>query len=244
MQGEGKGQAHAGGNGTFDGSSVPLRRWEDWERSRLRKIRREEKRRRELARAFPNGYHSAEFLRGDTGSQYDGSDTVSMVSSEEDQWGRQVGTYNENSSQYPPPPHGILLPHEEIINTAKTVDKYEMAAMLENGFDDRPMQASNPSLASFSSTSRFLDASGAPAGTARYQLTDAPSSPRLDTHFGSPPRSGTRPARQADSPVAAEHAVAEGERKTHAKQWSAGRPGDSGRGRYGPLGPLDPGGRV
>lgn len=244
VQGEAKDQGHAAGTGTFDGSSVPMRRWEDWERSRLRKIRREEKRRRGLAQAFPNGYQSNDFLRGDVGSQYDGSDTVSMASSDEDIWGGQIGTYNENSSQYPAPPPGILLPHQEMISTAKTVDKHEMAAMLESGFDDRPTQDSNPSLASFSSTSRFLDASGAPAGTARYQLTDAPSSPRLDTQFASPPRGGTRPSRQIVSPVTPEHPDTGGDRRTHTKQWSAGRPGDNGRGRYGPLGPLDPGGQL
>lgn len=227
MQGEIKGQAHGAGPGTFDSSSVPLRRWEDWERSRLRKIRREEKRRRAFANTFPHGYQSSEYLRGDAGSQYDGSDTISMASSEEDMWGAQVGTYNENSSQYPPPPPppaGILLPHQEMISTAKTVDKYEMAAMLESGFDDRPTQDSNPSLASFSSTSRFLDGNGAPAGTTRYQLTDTPSSPGLDTSSGSSPSLGAvRPHRHiASPPVTDEH----------------------GRGRYGPLGPLDPGSRL
>jgi chitin synthase len=229
VEGEAKGDAHGAGTGTFNGSSVPMRRWEDWERSRLRKIKREDKRRRDMARAFPKGYQSTEYLRGDAQSQYDGSDTVSMASSDEDQWGGQIGTYNENSSQYPPPPPGVLLPQQEMISTVKTVSKDEMAVMLESGFDDRPSD-SNPSLASLSSTTLFLDSGGAPVGTARYQLTDAPSSPRLDTHPSSPMSSTPlRAPRHNVSPSA---------------QWSGGHPTDSGRGRYGPLGPLDPGGRV
>ncbi|KAF8504120.1 glycosyltransferase family 2 protein [Gautieria morchelliformis] len=240
VEGEAKGQGHAAGAGTFNGSSVPLRRWEDWERSRLRKIRREEKRRRELANAFPNGYQSAEYLRGDARSQYDGSDTVSMASSEEDQWGGQIGTYNENSSQYPPPPPGILLPHQEMISTAKTVNKYEMAAMLESGFDDPPTQDSNPSLVSLSSASRLLDSSGAPPGAARYQLSDTPSSPRFNSFAPSPLSPGANRATRHASSV---RSGASGDRNTHAKQGSAGYPGDSGRGKYGPLGPLDPASR-
>jgi chitin synthase len=41
----------------FDGTSVPLRRWADWERSRLRKVRRDELRRREeeMQRDFARG---------------------------------------------------------------------------------------------------------------------------------------------------------------------------------------------
>lgn len=247
VEGEAKGQAHGTGLGTLNGNSVPMRRWEDWERSRLRKIKREEKRRRDMARAFPQGYQSNEYLRGDAQSQYDGSDTVSMTSSDDDQWGGQIGTYNENSSQYPPPPPGIRLPHQEMISTAKTVSKDEMAAMLESGFEDRPSD-SKPSLASLSSTTQFLDSSGAPAGTARYQLSDAPSSPRLDMHASSP-SSATPLAspRHIVSPVSATsptRPTGNNGWKTHQTQWSRGHPGDNGRGRYGPLGPLDPGGRV
>ena len=196
------------------------------------------KRQRDLARAFPAGYPSTEYLRGDGQSQYDGSDTYSMASSEEDLWGGQIGAYNENSSQYPPPPPGILLPHQEMISTAKTVTKDEMAAMLESGFDDPP-QDSNPSLASLSSTTLFLDSNGAPAGTPRYQLSDTPTSPLSSDPLRSP--------RHVASPVTATSRVSSAvgaDWKAHAKRWSGGRPVDSGRGRYGPLGPLDPGGRI
>ncbi|KAL9939281.1 hypothetical protein V8E36_002094 [Tilletia maclaganii] len=38
--------------------SVPFRRWEDWERSRLRKLKREEKRRRDLEKQFGAGFYN------------------------------------------------------------------------------------------------------------------------------------------------------------------------------------------
>jgi chitin synthase len=241
------------GSGVSNAASVPLRRWEDWERSRLRKTRREEKRRREMARAFPNGYQGSEYLHatGDTQSQYDGSDTVSMVSSEEDHWGGQIGTYNENSSQYPPPPPGLLLPHQEMITTAKTVGKDELAAMLESGFDDRPTHDMNASMTALSSTSHLLDPNGAPAGTARYQLSDAPPPPRFNAYApaprqGSPARTPPRHVVSPTSPmvpVNGTSSAVSGEWRTHAKKRSGGRAEEEGGGGYGPLGPLDPGSR-
>lgn len=53
MEGEGKGEGHGDGGGHLNGPELPLRRWEDWERSRLRKLRREERRRRDFERAHP-----------------------------------------------------------------------------------------------------------------------------------------------------------------------------------------------
>lgn len=252
MEGEAKGEAHDMGTGTSKGLSVPMRRWEDWERSRLRKMRRAEKRQREMARAFPNGYQSTEYLQtsGDTLSQYDGSDTISMVSSEDDLWGGQIGMYNENSAQYPPPPPGLLLPHEEMISTARTVGKDELAAMLESGFDDRPTQDFNASMTTLSnsSTAHFLDQNGAPAGTARYQLSDVLPPPRVNV-FATTPRQGSpsrTPPRQGTSPLSPVNGTSSavgGEWKTHAKKRSGGRTGNERDGGYGPLGPLDPGSR-
>ena len=117
--------------------NVPMRRWEDWERSRLRKIRREEKRRREFERTHgayigSNGELTA---RSEVFSQYDGSDTVSVASSDDDHWGAQIGGYNENSVQYPPPPVGLM---PNAFASAETVAGSDLEAMLEVGFDDRP----------------------------------------------------------------------------------------------------------
>ncbi|OAV93882.1 hypothetical protein PTTG_05022 [Puccinia triticina 1-1 BBBD Race 1] len=78
VQGEAKSQGHdSGSKTTFDANTIPHRRWEEWERSRLKKIKREERRRREFERTFgPQGFHLS--------TAGDGRDTESMVSSEDD----------------------------------------------------------------------------------------------------------------------------------------------------------------
>jgi len=137
VEGETKSEAHGGG-GPKVNVEVPMRRWEDWERSRLRKIKREERRRKEFERLHPNGFATdTDMLRAEIRSQYDGSDTLSLASSDDDQWGSQIGGYNEHNAQYPPPPVGLLVP-DHALNSAKTLDGAELEAMLEHGFDDRP----------------------------------------------------------------------------------------------------------
>jgi len=249
VEGEGKDMGHDSGKGGATTSVVAMRRWEDWERSRLRKIKREEKRRRDLARAFPQGYPN-EFLRaGNTASMYDGSDTVSMTSSEEDHWGTQIGTYNENSSNYPLPVTGLFMPDKEVISKAEVVGGDDLAAMLDSGFDDGPSRPGSGPPTPYSSTTRFLDPTGAPMGTPRYQLSDQPSPPRNaypaypqalrnDSYNRPPPRHITSPISPTVPINASSSAI---EPKTHAKKRSGGRSGGGSGGRYGPLGPLDPG---
>lgn len=271
MQGEKKGEGHDVGSGTAKGGSVPLRRWDDWERSRLRKQRRDEKRRREMARAFPNGYlkDNNGYLRADMRSQYtDGSDTVSMTSSEEDQWGEQIGGYNEHSAQYPPPPPGLLVPSDEIIRSAETVDEGTMAAMLESGFNDRPSSYSNSS-SSRSRGSSTAWSSGGSSGQQqqqqyqhhqRYQLMDGPVSPHSGppspAHFplrtpmngydtsaathGRAPQQIQVPSHHLQSPISPIRPVAA---SSSAVDWTTHvkkRSVGGGPQRYGPLGPLDP----
>jgi len=234
VEGERKSEGHDTSAGILKDKSVPMRRWEDWERSRLRKLKREEKRRHDMARAFPNAFPKPEFLRTNILSQY--SDTLSMASSsDDDQWGAQIGTYNENSAQYPPPPPGIHLSHEEVVNNAETFDSDAMAAMLESGFDERPSSLS-PSPVNFP---------GQMMNGPRYQLSDGPTAPRFQAYppvarHDTPPRAP--PPRHIASPIsptlpvnASSSAV---DWKTHAKKRSAG---NSAPNRYGPLGPLDPG---
>lgn len=204
---------------------MPLRRWEDWERSRLRKLRREEKRRREFERAHPSGYIAGEgdllSARGDVRSQYDGSDTMSVTSSEDDQWGPQIGGYNENNAQYPPPPVGLVL-QEPVLRSAQVVGGAELEAMLEAGFDDGP-------------------SSPPPGGSApgvyaqRYQLTDGSTTKLINGYTpmsrAASPGGGGPPPRpnQLGSPT--------------ATGGGRGWPGPVERETYGPLGPLDPGAR-
>lgn len=226
VEGEAKGEGHGDGGAAHDGISIPLRRWEDWERSRLRKLKREERRRREMERLHSNYLASNGDLlsaRTDIHSQYDGSDTFSVTSSEDDHWGAQIGGYNENSVQYPPPPIG-LMPRAHA--SAETVAEADLEAMLEVGFDDRPSHAS----------SRNLDA------IPRFQLSDS----RTGNGYAPLARSTSPGARSPTSPsrsIDAMSSAIAGEHKTHAKKRSGGRSsgGRSGTREYGPLGPLDPG---
>jgi chitin synthase len=189
-----------------------MRRWEDWERSRLRKLRREERRRRDFERAHPSGYISGErdfLVAPDTRSQYDGSDTLSLNSSDDDHWGTQIGGYNEHNSQFPPPPTAFI-PLGEALQSAKTVDGAELEAMLQMGFDDRPSPTS-------------------PVYTPRFQLSDG----ELPNGGGyTPLTQSVSPSPiqiNRDLPVISQRLMPHPENQSgaHAE-------------RYGPLGPLDP----
>ncbi|KAF8160988.1 glycosyltransferase family 2 protein [Crassisporium funariophilum] len=229
VEGEAKGEGHDGGSGQATGPAIPMRRWEDWERSRLRKLKREERRRRDFERAHPSGYIAGEreFLTApDTRSQYDGSDTVSLNSSDDDHWGTQIGGYNEHNSQFPPPPVAFVLPQNGALETAKTVDGAELEAMLNAGFDDRPTPPNSTYVPRYQlsdgSTPQLVNVNGngyaplARTGSPGNPLSPtSPSIPMGDDHTGStrrgPPRSGNE---------------------------GGGRNGPNER--YGPLGPLDP----
>lgn len=221
MEGEGKSEGHGGGGGRSNLPEVPLRRWEDWERSRLRKLRREERRRRDFERSHPSGYITGDGdllgVRGaDSRSQYDGSDTFSLNSSDDDHWGPQIGGYNEHHIEYPPPPVG-LIPQDETLHSAKTVDGAELEAMLESGFNDRPTPPS-------------------PTYAPRYQLSDG-STTQLANISGS----GYAPLTRSSSPSMVpplSTAISPTSPTSREPRGSSGR-GSSGE-RYGPLGPLDP----
>lgn len=250
MEGERKGEAHGEAAGVYDGTSVPMRRWEDWERSRLRKIKREERRRREMERAFPAGYQAGGMLgvgmRDDrSNSFYD--DAMSVASTDDDQWGVQIGGYNENSPAYPPPPADVLLPRDELLAEAETIGGADLEAMLDSGWD-------NEDRSSNASSSQLLQANGVP-GAPRYQLSDAALGPKPTFNAYAPmvqhgagqygmqqhapaggrtvmsPVSPTVPANGVSSAVGTDRQGA------HARKRSGGgRPN-----AYGPLGPLDPG---
>jgi len=209
---EGEGEAKGHGDGKGQAHTVPLRRWEDWERSRLRKLRREERRRKELERAHPGEFLSA---RADTRSQYDSSDTLSVFSSEDDHWGAQIGGYNEYNAQYPPPAPGLLLPHNAALQNAKTVGASELEAMMESGFETEPSRSSSPI--------------GVPAHAPRYQLSDGPA-----------PQTGMNARGYApvmrDSPTVGSPTGSEWSRGSREGLRGQRTPTQ----RYGPLGPLDP----
>jgi hypothetical protein len=76
-------------------------------------------------------------------SQYHGSDTLSLASSDEDHWGTQIGGYNERDVGYPPPPVVLHVP-QGALQGAKTVDTVELEAMLERGFDNSVQRLPGP----------------------------------------------------------------------------------------------------
>ncbi|KAJ7647483.1 glycosyltransferase family 2 protein [Roridomyces roridus] len=226
VEGETKDEGHGGGGGKV-GEAVPMRRWEDWERSRLRKLRREERRRRDFERMHPTGYFAGEgdlLAAHDTRSQFDGSDTMSLSSSDDDHWGPQIGGYNEHNVKYPPPPVALLLPPDRQLDSAQTLDSKELEAMLEMGFDDDPKHP--------------------PSQMARYQLTDsaASSSAQLANVRGngyapltlSPTSQQHQPLPDVFSPT-----TPTGPGRDATRATSPVRRG-TGEQRYGPLGPLDP----
>ncbi len=212
-----------------------MRRWEDWERSRLRKLKREERRRKEMERVhggFIQG--DREFLFAPDRSQLDWSDSQSVASSDDDHWGTQIGAYNEHSTQYPPPPVGLIVPKGDELAHAETVGTAELEAMLETGFDSRDrMSASSPRASTY---------------IARYQLTDG-SSPQLTDVHGN----GYSPLTRSTSPGGANPSL------YNPLLPPSSPPSESGYSRpfsppkqlttkatppaYGPLGPLDPSSR-
>lgn len=214
-----------------------MRRWEDWERSRLRKLKRDERRRRDFERiqgsAFGDG---GDMLKADMRSQYDGSDTMSLAS-DDDQWGTQIGGYNEHNVQYPPPPSGVLIP-EDRLESAKTLDGSELEAMLEMGFDDRPAAQSHAAYAP-----RYQLADGS---TSTVQLPGAGSG---YAPLSNSPASGIQPLPNVLSPTSPMMNMgryAPPRNDDWAPRAGPGGPNDSAGQRqatgerYGPLGPLDP----
>lgn len=218
MEGEAKGEGHGDGGGTYQGAAIPMRRWEDWERSRLRKLRREERRRKEFERRHPSGYYvGGELLTApDVLSQYDGSDTQSVASSDDDNWGAQIGGYNEHHAQYPPPPVGLLPPSD--IHGGAVVGGVELKAMLDVGFDDEP----TPPSSIYAPPYQFADASTtqlANVAVNGYAPLTRSTSPSAWTPTD--PLSPTSPRTPLSQP-----------------------PSGGQSGRYGPLGPLDPTSRM
>lgn len=139
VAGELRDKGHADkGTGTIEVNAVPLRRWEDWERSRLRKMKRENKRKQDFARAFgTRNFHNQNTLSTYTdgeSSRFDSSDANSMFSADDDRWGLQIGHYAEEPAGSIPPV-GLYRVNDSSSDIA-TVDGHKMEAMLEEGWDD------------------------------------------------------------------------------------------------------------
>jgi len=244
VEGEGKQKGHDDGADTLaEGTRVPMRRWEDWERSRLRKLRREEKRRRELERSFPavGGFLTAQHHSMAMSDWND--DNVSVSTSEEDQWGTQIGAYNENESQWAPPPVALLLPHQGVIRSAETLGGEELEAMLEQGFEVPPRP-------SFGTNSTPSSPRRAPSGL-RYPPNEGPtmmssSSVTLPGYPLSRPDAASSSTnlmgRGPFSPSETSHSAPSSWRERNGEERASqeGMIGAMSPVEWGPLGPLDP----
>ncbi|KZT04611.1 glycosyltransferase family 2 protein [Laetiporus sulphureus 93-53] len=223
VEGEAKGRGHDGLNSSTAGMSVPLRRWEDWERSRLRKLRRAERRLRDLER-LQGSYVNANgpFAMRTELSSYYSSDSNSIASSDDDQWGPQIGGYNEHSAAFPPPPVGLI---QHTFSSAESVAGADLKAMLDVGFDDRP------------SPPHSRVATQIP----KFQLSDVrapPHDPRGYTPLGSTSPgylcyNHACPPIAPSTPPLVMGATSRGDWRSRATNMHA----------YGPLGPLDPSAR-
>jgi len=149
VEGEGKDLGHVTDGGkTIEVNAVPLRRWDAWEKSRLRKARRDEKRRQDFQRAFGSAafHNESDGLRPNIPQSDDGrlstgrfdSETASLMSREDDRWGFQIGQYSvDDSPNTNPPPVGLYVVDDAASSyTGHTLAHDQMAAMLDEGWDD------------------------------------------------------------------------------------------------------------
>lgn len=143
IEGEVKGHGHGDAEGVFAAASVPLRRWEDWERSRLKKEKRVEKRRKDLEAHFgdkfwndqphqdPQSHLIPQPSRRESDSFSD--------STQEDVWGAQIGVYEEAR----PPPTRIVR-HTMVIENHDVLGAGELEAMLQKeGWEDSDVTAAS-----------------------------------------------------------------------------------------------------
>ncbi|GAA6012244.1 hypothetical protein JCM10207_002776 [Rhodosporidiobolus poonsookiae] len=137
---------HGAVSGASAASQVPLKRWEDYERLRIRKIRREEKRKREFERQF--GTRAIHGPQSTGGSTYAESETASSYGGDEDRWGMQIGAYNEDATfAAGPPPVGLYSVEEwDEADENETLNQHDLVNVLEQGWDDASPLASSPTL--------------------------------------------------------------------------------------------------
>lgn len=160
VEGEAKGASHGDEAAAASVAKIPKRRWEEWERSRLRKLKREAKRRAEFEAQFGQAFVSDRgapgalspaprvvadangFLRPATrlsqGSTSDGSEA------EDDRWGADIGGYDETQ---PPPPLLAPMSQPGMAGSTEMIATSDMAAILDNeqwSDDDEPRPPAPP----------------------------------------------------------------------------------------------------
>ncbi|WWC64871.1 uncharacterized protein I303_107485 [Kwoniella dejecticola CBS 10117] len=247
VEGEVRSKAHDDKTAVFDGTTVPLRRWEDWEKSRLRKLRRDEKKRREMERQFGAGFHGDNDGLGLgptpraawTRSDYE-SDSGSVFGSEEDVWGAEIGGYNENNPAFPPPPMALSTQSHHYNNHndhdgGETLGMDEMAAILDEGFDDPPSHLNPPQ--NFRTTNHNIPS---PLHRHQHDFQSQSNGAYLNGNGYNGYNGNTGP-RTPDMPTTADSVSSSIESRPqgsgHAKKRSGGVNNQQAK-KYGPLGPL------
>lgn len=172
MQGEVKGEDGHGALGGV-GEKVPQRRWEDWERSRVRKIQRDERRRREFERQFGSRqtYQSSSTLWDDSVAP---SETASSYGGDEDRWGLEIGQYREDAPSTLPPPVGLFnVDAGSSEGEQDTLEAHELELVLDQGWADDDSPNGTRTYGSPYASPRI----GSPLGASPklYSLSDAPS---------------------------------------------------------------------
>ncbi|GAA97205.1 glycosyltransferase family 2 protein [Mixia osmundae IAM 14324] len=161
VEGEGKDKGHATTGGAASTTKVPLRRWEAWERSRLRKLERDAKRIREFEQINGPGQmiDKEAFLRADRLRVNSTTPSYTSDGEEQDQFGGQIGQYNEYLPGDQPPPVGLYIAglDDDAFTDAGTIDANELEMALEGGWDDEDedVYEKEPSYSSRPSTGRY-----------------------------------------------------------------------------------------
>ncbi len=200
VEGEAKDKGHIDDTANI-AFSVPLRRWEDWERSRLRKLKREARRRADLERQFGKGIyndekdHADQYLdphRASHKSLESFSDSASDF--DEDRWGAQIGGYDESQ---PPPPLAIVRHSMWAEGDNAIVGARDMEEMLEKGWDE---DERTPPLQSWQKEHSFSPyPPPLPSIPPKYGVLSKPLPPQhqQQQHHQGPPPPLNRPTREA-----------------------------------------------
>lgn len=214
IEGEGKDKGHGDSSGVFAAASVPLRRWQDWERSRLKRQAREERRRRDLEKQFGAGFYNDQTdprELGQNGLQrpphynglgVDNSDNFSDMSGtneDEDLWGPHIGSFNELA----PPPlaivrHSVWVDGQEMIVEQDDMEKMLSQGWADDGMKKSQMHATNvvggapPPLRPSAANARRSMMGGYPHGNVTMQSALPNPPPNWEQNRG-PPRSQLPP---------------------------------------------------
>ena len=138
VEGDDKGASHNADDDEYDALlRVPMRRWNEWERSRVRKLERDERRRRDMEERYGTGFYNDEpemAINPAVARVRDAELVLSPALSaadSDDAWGDQIGTYDETEA---PPQLGGYVPESRRNTSMFSPDQLD--EMLNRGWDE------------------------------------------------------------------------------------------------------------